>query len=584
MGIKNKHFLQAIRRRSKGKRLTDSVATLSLSRYLYLGHGATYLSLPVCEDGVGRPIDSTPRHFRCPRSGQDYARWLPFKNHVTGDFKGLVADQNTKSVPFIAVDIDRHSGTVHSETHQRIVLEIGRRLRKINQIKWLAEVNPRNGSAKFFGFRRSGLNFRIDDAREMAAKIRQSLIKENLCHNGNVEVFPDNCKAIFLPLRRDKISVADTGVLPRCYRKVRDYRYFPQRVMEKIQCYSALHFLNWIYQGENYEETALVSALRHSCAGLPDQPTSASYRDVSRAMSEASEARPPRGGGPAINRSKSEFDYSKIEVSNPCAFSRNWDVLLTFARQFYKVNNRLPETDEALEYLRHNGLFSGRWSDNTSRRRQRVSGILRTIERTFDPSKISGNTKFVFDAGIQRWCRRHFSSGLKHQIRKINEYEMTSYIHSFKVPASFVDHCVGIIAFCLNAPLEDKALPVDRIKSLWKLFPGNPSWNQKYFEAVRWKLEDIKVIDIFDKTHRPGKAWRWDKGVNFPSKQKSSRRRSSRKTESSVGRPNTAGVREWEIKGKEKKKLHNTLYHPVLAILRDGANKTIIRPPPSLKS
>ena len=103
MGIKNKHFLQAIRRRSKGKRLTDSVATLSLSRYLYLGHGATYLSLPVCEDGVGRPIDSTPRHFRCPRSGQDYARWLPFKNHVTGDFKGLVADQNTKSVPFIAV-------------------------------------------------------------------------------------------------------------------------------------------------------------------------------------------------------------------------------------------------------------------------------------------------------------------------------------------------------------------------------------------------------------------------------------------------------------------------------------------------
>ena len=116
------------------------------------------------------------------------------------------------------------------------------------------------------------------------------------------------------------------------------------------------------------------------------------------------------------------------------------------------------------------------------------------------------------------------------------------------------------------------------------VFPGNPSWNQKYFEAVRWKLEDIKVIDIFDKTHRPGKAWRWDKGVNFPSKQKSSRRRSSRKTESSVGRPNTAGVREWEIKGKEKKKLHNTLYHPVLAILRDGANKTIIRPPPSLKS
>jgi hypothetical protein len=562
MGRPSTRFLRAIKWHANGKRLTESTVTDALSRWLYQGHGTKYLSLPVCEDGIGRSPDDMPYRFHCPDTRKKYARWKPFKDHVTGDRKGIIADAETKLVPFIAVDIDRHDAFVSSNQHQEIAIQIGRHLCKITHIKWIAEVNPNNGSAKFFGFRRAGDHFLLKDAQSLASKIRQELIDLNLCHDRNIEVFPDNCKAVFLPLRRDKITIADHGMLPRVNRKIKDVRFYGQTVWEYLRCYSAMHFMNWIYQGNNYDEATLISALRYSCAGLSDEV--ALECELIDESNEILKACSPAGSKPANKApGKTVTGAFNCDPKEPCAFKRNWSALLPFARTFFLANKRLPSVEEAMEHLKRNRLYSARWIDNEGHRRQRVTDILGKIAETFDPSLVQGNQSVKLDPGIRFWCRRHFPKGIVGHRRRINQFDMTAEIQEIQVPARFVEQCVGVIAFCLNDHLENKALPVNRIKAIWNLIDDTTSWNQTYFQIVRNHLEKIGVINIFDKNHQAGKAWKWKKGENFPTNMQDhySEKRVRRAGTPNNGRLSTGGAREWVGKGIRKERIHNSLYH-----------------------
>ncbi len=596
MGKPSTRFLRAINRLSKSPALKEGVKTEALSRWLYQGHGEKYLSLPPCEDGIGRSPNANPRRFSCPTRSKNYARWLPLRDHITGDRKGIVADNKTQKVPFISVDIDRHSSSVSSNRHRQLVVHIGRCLCCFSHIKWIAEVNPDNGSTKFFGFRRAGDHFVLSDAQKIASHIKQELVERNLCHNGNIEVFPDNCKAVFLPLRRDKISIADLGVLPRCIRKIKDERFFGETVWEYIRCYSVLHFINWIYQGENYSEPALISALRFSCAKLPDEPTPEKFNPVIPKAPVV--ARSPQGSGLAnqvvikpVTRTNSKGQ------SDPSAFNRNWSALLPFVREFYKVNRTFPSVDDALHFLKDNHLYSGCWNDNETHRRARVTDILNKIAGTFDPSLLQSRRAVKLDPGIRRWCRRQYPNGLVGQQRRIHEIDMTSIIQDIHVPARFVEHAVGVIAFCLNDPLENDALPVNRITAIWNLVPDAPSWNQTYFQVARRHLETIGVIDIYDKNHSVGKAWRWRKGANFPQKMREGRRSGCSNDSSScklsdikslckpIGtmRLSTEGAREWEGRGIEKEYVHNSLYHLSQQNTVTTIHKSHYRGPPGSK-
>ncbi len=567
MGRFRNRFLNFVSRYSPNKPFTEATATTALSRWLYRGHGEKYLSLEVSEDRIGRAVDAGPRRFLCPTKRQDYARWLPLREHLLGDQKGVVSDAETTLLPFIAVDIDRHDGSIKADDHQRIVIDAGRYLKTIPHVKWLVEVNPRNGSTKFFGFRRTGDHFTKREIKQLSSKIRGELIHKGLCHNNNVEVFPDNSHAVWLPMRRDKVTIVDDGMLARCNRKIRDVTYFPQRVFESIRCYSALNFMAWIHNGDNYDEVTLASALRYACAGLPDEvPNTSTHKDT--APSPA--ARELDNPIPA----KSVAFASEFDSDEPNAFKRNWSALLPFARQFFRSNKRLPKIKEALGYLKINNLFSGRWEDNESNRRHRVGAILGKIAETFDPSLLQSNQQVQLDHGIRRWCQRHFPNGLKAKRRVINSMEMTCRVKTIHVPAQFVEHCVGVIAFCLNDSLENDALPVNRIKAVWQLVKNAPSWNQEYFQAVRRHLEQIGVVEIYDKNDEPGKAWRWREGTNFPTK-----KRSSSNGAGISKRPNTEGVREKE-EGIEEERVYNTLYQTANPRIQIGPDLVQTRPPP----
>lgn len=524
MGGIRSNFLNYVRRYSKGKPFTESTATTALSRWLYKGHGPKYLSMPVCEDRIGRPPDATPRRFTCPTRRQDYGRWLPLRDHLTGDPKGIVSDYPTPFVPFVVVDIDRHTGAVPAKRHQEIVIQAGRYLQTIPHIKWLVEVNPKNGSTKFFGFLRSGQHIRIAQAQEVASRIHQELIDRGLCHKGKVEVFPKSCHAVFLPARRDKITIVCGGMLPRCTKKIRDYQFFREKVYEPIRCYSALHFMAWLHNGDNYNEDKLISALRHSCARLPDETPAENVAPSSKIMVP----RRVTASQPSAETLADPVPIKPIAGANgydpnePDAFQRNWKTLLPFSRDFYRRNHRLPTSHEALLYLKENGFFSGRWQDNESNRFHRVTAILGKIKETFDPSLLSSQQWVQLDPKIRKWSRCQFPNGIVGHQRVINEMSMTCQTKSIRVPLRFVEHCVGVIAFCLNNPLENKALPVNRIKAIWDLVPNAPSWNQSYFQVVRDHLEHVGIVKIIDKEHQIGKAWKWDKGEKFPGERKSS--------------------------------------------------------------
>ena len=581
MSRQNTQFLTAIRRHAKGKKITESVATQALSRWLYRGSGKKYLSLPVCEDGIGRSPDARPQRFRCPSTRTDFARWNPVKDHITGDRKGIVVDGDTRQVPFIAVDLDRHDASVTSQRHQEIGIQIGRQLCKIPHVKWLAEVNPNNGSLKFFGFRRSGDQFRLQEAKSLSSRIRHELIALGHCHDGNIEIFADNCKAIFLPLRRDKLTIANQGILPRVNRRIKDVRFYGMTVWENLRCYSALHFANWIYQGDSYDEATLITALRYACAGLPvEEPTESDSTEVltgTRKVRSSARSEPVNNVPAKALSGANNYDHTE-----PCALKRNWANLLEYSRTFFRANKRLPSVEEALGHLKRNRLYSGKWNIHEAHRRQRVVDILGKISETFDSSLLQSNHLIKLDPGIRRWCRRHFPNGIVGHRQQVNELNMSVETQEVRVPARFVEHCVSVIAFCLNDHLANMALPVNRIKAIWSCVVDPPSWNQLHFKIVRCHLEKNGVVKIIDKYHQAGKAWKWEKGINFPTKMRD--RQSGTKVRrvgaSIKERPSTAGAREWVGKSIRKKRIHKSLYHPLPEFQTLSVQNKCYRGPP----
>jgi hypothetical protein len=94
---------------------------------------------------------------------------------------------------------------------------------------------------------------------------------------------------------------------------------------------------------------------------------------------------------------------------------------------------------------------------------------------------------------------------------------MTAPVVEVSVPASFVETFLVVADVCLKQdPLDNKAVPTNRIKKLWEMVEYGAPWNQQYFQVVRDKLDRMGIISIFDRKHRSGKAWRWDAGDRFP--------------------------------------------------------------------
>jgi hypothetical protein len=281
-----------------------------------------------------------------------------------------------------------------------------------------------------------------------------------------------------------------------------------------------------------------------------------------------------------------------------CAFRRNLEDLPPFVRAFYSAHRRFPTTDEALQWLKDNGRYSGGWEDGFNRRAKRVGQILRFIERDFDPEMLGsgGKPSVSLDCGrFSWWVQQKFGYQMTAKVRDTNRSEIMTTgkdgpfdavtvkapTTTVSIPAKFVETFLAVAEFCCRTdPLDNKALPTNRIKKIWGMVKDGSPWNQKYFQVVRNRLHKMGVISIFDRHHHVGKAWRWESGENFPEESLGQQQRKLRaKCQLPPGDPISLVEFLGDIDSKNNN-MHNTLYYTESQISAICLPDEQVRPPP----
>lgn len=513
----------------------------------------------------------------------------PLHKHQSGYHHGLCIDQGTTHVPFIAVDHDRHTASVCPVVHLnecQIITEIV--TSEFSDFFVQGEVNPLNGSAKWFLWPSDGFPIYLPTARKIAQRLN-ARIKERIGHN--IEVFPDNCKKIALPCREDKTTIIDTGYLP-CnserwrmdtkdlteYGWLTDDEYWelanktpdPKKFMNERKSWGKkkhrVHYESYDYRawgeflkrGQNLDTDLFLKEIEKGCQNLPYQEavvpvndlplTSCSHEDEEADIPHSA---PPRCGmrSTAQPSNRLTLEPTAVEESLPIVVPQkprktvnlpSMDELreepnsytrqLTFCLNVCRKAKRVVEIDEALALIHKHEMFTGDWSENEWRRRNRVRGILNRIERTFDPDKLGSGTTIEIDfARWMKWARDKFtsqrrvsvsySSGFVSDdmsiIRSASEYKRYCRFDPDNIGATY-----AIISFCMNnSEHGDGGVPEVRGEAIWNIYHDagvlKEKWNVQRFRAIRDLLHDRDIIKC-DYDKRPGKAYCYSAGKFNP--------------------------------------------------------------------
>jgi hypothetical protein len=166
-------------------------------------------------------------------------------------------------------------------------------------------------------------------------------------------------------------------------------------------------------------------------------------------------------------------------------------------------------------------------------------------------------------------------------LRAFDPVNFEAPVKKVSVPATFIQTFLTVVDFCVKQdPLENKAVPTNRIKKIWKMVTGGAVWNQTYFQVVRDRLNKMGIVHIFDRCHDNGKAWRWDTGSNFPAEtwKEDQRQLDDKAKQSRFGVSFEEFIASTDNLGNEQ--VHNTLYHTDALIQDLGDRNPDIRPPP----
>ena len=514
-----KHIRRANHLRPKEP--TEATATAALQKLLYFGVGQKFLGFQFVDeelqdDGSWKKLGKDGfRHWNVPTEEVLLRRWHPVHDHLKGLHRGVVAIGNSH-VPFVTADFDRHISSVDARDHVWRSLKAGRLLRKhFPQFCWVAEVNPRNGSMKYFGF--GYVPIPISQAQEIAKQIHEMLLKNDcgaVNHRGkrDLEVFPHNCVQVGLPMRTDKVTVVSSGVLARCIRKKRLEKGGP---LVKFETYSALSFLREIKQRGCFDEDTLFRELKKACTNLPFVPATEMSAPQVPVHSTHSEVAPVASSVP-----RAKGDYR--DESN--SYKRQQDALLELCQRLQRV----ATVEEGLHFIQANRLFSGEWSENESDRKSRVKGLLKRIARTFDPSKCrssedSLNINRINVGKYEQWARHHVGkvTGIK---RSVDEYGNVVERRGASVDWKFVSVFLSVVEYCcVTRRNEDGSFPQDWAEKVWlKLLDAERitvKWDDRKWKVARDWLERKGVIRIVDRhwefRNGHGTAMKWAMGEGF---------------------------------------------------------------------
>ena len=486
------------------KKKTESQITSDFqSKFFYAGCGEKFLGFNFeteVDEETGRTLKTPgPRVWETPKT--EKYKWGPLRDHLTGKHRGIVRGCNETHLPCVTDDLDRHDGTVKAKDHINAVLGSHKILTsEFNELLWLAEVNPKNGSTKFFGFDRLRKPLKVQKAKEIGKRINDRLKTTSI---GRREIFPDNSPQVFLPMRADKITIVDTGIL----NKVERYRIdrLPgtnESQRAYIQAYSLWAFYEWLKRGEHCDLQTLEVELQKACAKVQDIDITTCVSPEAK-HSPSGEMPPPKEVADMINfpsgiqAKVSSKSLDEIR-NNPDAWQKNHQ----FALKAFREAKRPLNANELLAEDRKNHIYNGMWEDGLAKRKQRYKAIADFVSKTFDINKCGKGKKQrpEVDKKIQEW------RGRSHLLNKnltatinvrqwVDDYGQVQYSDGriVKVKRDHVMRLAGIISHVSESNEND--IPRDSIKGWWQELTAEglmPQWKQNndYYLACRQVLID----------------------------------------------------------------------------------------------
>lgn len=475
-----------------------------------------------------------PEHWTVEKSHSHW-RSSAFLSHLQAKHRGLVAtdDSGCTDVPFIASDLDRHHNEPAKQHIERVIRTLRACIRLYPHLRWLAEVNNKNGSTKLYGISHKGIP--ICRAKEVAKELYQVVVQ--ITGNPKTEVFPHNMTQILLPCRADKTTIIDTGILSKVqrYKVVNGKRVY-------YDAYSMIELYGWMNRSGQCDESTLQQVLENVCKcpmrdiadvkynkpvnrleelkneayleamGLKEReslplPLSSLRSDKDRPL-----GRPPQrsingGLGPDGVPSPTSLDDIRSTAN---AFDRK----RLFTQWLSRHLRRVPTLEEVLSAYKSYKMYGGSWDDNLGKRRSDFVQIIKYVERSFN-SELCGQGKShrpELNKEVMKWRGRmtaQFMLGktysvIINQTVRYDEYgnRIVSDGKQRYVNGQHLSYVMGIVAYVmLTSQRGDGSIRRKSIQGWWEDLAKEgklPAWSVDYWLACRQVLEDIGWIVVDD--------------------------------------------------------------------------------------
>jgi hypothetical protein len=312
----------------------------------------------------------------------------------------------------VTVDCDRHGGDVAGDLHIAKALKIGQVLtRRFPHLRFAPEINPRNGSVKFFGWLPDYLP--IKQAEGVAEEVRSALQEELPEYDfSGMEIYPSSSPQIFAPLRADKITVIGTGVVGKV-KKYRMEKYHDEKRRVYYEAHSCADYLGCVYFSDTqYNEKVFEQALREAVARCPDKQA-AEVKPASK-KKPARKKQPSQGGMGNIGSLKGRCASALVrfwsELDVPADDTIGKYVIVTLRILKFEgltsddavawVEDRL----QALEYTE----FSDRLTDNFGELQRVMAFAVEAVWKNNGYQKDPITSEAKLKAAVEAWSRRAF--------------------------------------------------------------------------------------------------------------------------------------------------------------------------------
>jgi hypothetical protein len=329
--------------------------------------------------------------------------------HLSGDrYFGVKKGRMTIQV---TVDCDRHGGGVPGDDHAARVLEIGRVLTKrFPQMRFAPEINPRNGSVKFFGWLRDFMAIPL--AEKVGERVRQTLQEELPGYDfSRIEIYPSSSPQIFAPLRADKTTVVGGGPVPMIDKYRLPKGSNGKRRRRYYQAHSCAAYLDWVYfSDEDYDEPAFEKLLREAVARCPDRP--AAEPKPTPAKKKAKSTSPGGMGdiGKLKGRCASDLVNFWSELNKPEDDTVGKYVIVTLRVLKHEGLTRDEAVDwveERLQALKYTE-FSDRLTDDFAELQRVTAYAVEAVWENNGYQKDPALSDVKLKAAVEAWSRRGF--------------------------------------------------------------------------------------------------------------------------------------------------------------------------------